>query len=980
MTTDPIIKLAEAIRAKNYPDDLDDEDLAVDWTLTELDQIKACACKGFENALKYALLACSLRLNGYFIDDFSNVSPKLLAHLSKQLHFQTVTDLQEKIKYRTLLEYQKDIAIYLGYRKFDDSIKEWLTAWINQQVSVSLFIEDLIPQAEAFLIGQKVLLPPKKELSRFIKNVYEAAENKVFSKIAQQIPDTLKQQFDHLLQEVVGNTSLFFSFNNTPLKAIAKHLKEYLGKYQELLSYKVDLLVFKNINQNLFDVIVKWVKTYDAWQIKRFHPDKRYALASIYLYEIRKAMIDHAILMHEQFMKSLLRRTKNEFREEKIKRLDEQIELMSIIKEYAKGAAQSAQNSLLAPTTQLETPEKVLGCIERYDEFDHFIKYGSQEILKRKHRNFKRYFPDFLKAFNFKAEKGSEYLLTAIDHLKGFHQEEGALNIPTSLAKRICSCTMYGVPILESFSDSKIPDTQLLEICLAFAIAVALRSGELYIPESKHHHSFWQRLEDEETTDMLDEISTDFPSEFDPLWESLCEEHHKYAKALEDNLQQNDFISITDQGLKVTREGAELISPSVKRLGQLIDAHLMKVRIEMVLFEVDQHCHFTEAFKTISGYAVRSAGYYRTLLAAIIAHATNLGISAMADSIDNVSVDMLQHISKVVLREDTLREANRIIIDYHAALPLSKKMGINYRSSSDAKRIRVQKSSAYTAYYPKFYGGDDQIMSVLTHTSSLRTVFSTQVICCANREALYVIDGLLSNQTTLNIKEHHTDTGGYTEQIFALCFLIGVAFMPRIKNLAKQQIYHVGTAKQYSKIHKIFSGKIKVELIREQWSNLLRVLAALKARTVPAYVIVQRLASSKSRLASALREFGQLIKSIFILRYLQDRTLRQTIQKQLNIGEERHGLADRIAFANAGEYRTGNLEELLNKSSCLSLVSNAVVLWNTLKYDKILKRLDIDQIKYDIADLFYISSLRFWHLISNGKYEFPNHPTGVVSS
>ncbi|HAU0297836.1 TPA: Tn3 family transposase [Legionella pneumophila] len=43
----------------------------------------------------------------------------------------------------------------------------------------------------------------------------------------------------------------------------------------------------------------------------------------------------------------------------------------------------------------------------------------------------------------------------------------------------------------------------------------------------------------------------------------------------------------------------------------------------------------------------------------------------------------------------------------------------------------------------------------------------------------------------LTIKEHTTDTEGFTEHVFALCFLLGIRFMPRIKDLKSQQLYRI---------------------------------------------------------------------------------------------------------------------------------------------------------------------------------------------
>jgi len=47
------------------------------------------------------------------------------------------------------------------------------------------------------------------------------------------------------------------------------------------------------------------------------------------------------------------------------------------------------------------------------------------------------------------------------------------------------------------------------------------------------------------------------------------------------------------------------------------------------------------------------------------------------------------------------------------------------------------------------------------------SIFNTQVISCAEREALYVLDGLLENDTELPIRTHIVDTAGCTDQVFA---------------------------------------------------------------------------------------------------------------------------------------------------------------------------------------------------------------------
>src|SRR3954471_17372319 len=78
-----------------------------------------------------------------------------------------------------------------------------------------------------------------------------------------------------------------------------------------------------------------------------------------------------------------------------------------------------------------------------------------------------------------------------------------------------------------------------------------------------------------------------------------------------------------------------------------------------------------------------------------------------------------------------------------------------------------------------------------THTSDQHSVYTTQAISCAPREAGYVLDGILDNETALSIREHTSDTHGFTEHLFGLCSLLGIAFMPRLKDLPDQMLSRI---------------------------------------------------------------------------------------------------------------------------------------------------------------------------------------------
>jgi TnpA family transposase len=342
----------------------------------------------------------------------------------------------------------------------------------------------------------------------------------------------------------------------------------------------------------------------------------------------------------------------------------------------------------------------------------------------------------------------------------------------------------------------------------------------------------------------------------------------------------------------------------------------------------------------------------------------------MSACVRGISVDMLRHVLHDCVREDTLTAASAEIVNQHHALPLSALHGTGTLSSSAAQRFGIRASRLLAAYYPRYYGYYDKAIGIYTHLSDQFAVYSTKVISCSPREALYVLDGLLENNTILHIREHTTDTHGYTEIVFALCHLLGFYFMPRIRDLKDQQLYRLDRFVDYGVFTPLLTKTADLTLVEEPWEEMLRVALSLKRRTAPAHVIVQRLTNSfpADRLSRAMTNLGRIIKTQYILRYLTDRDLRQTVQLQLNKGEYRHKLPRRIFFADQGEFTTGDDEEIMNKASCLSLVSHAILYWNTIKINGIVEHLRAQGEEIDKDTLSHISLLPFRHVVPNGTY------------
>lgn len=87
--------------------------------------------------------------------------------------------------------------------------------------------------------------------------------------------------------------------------------------------------------------------------------------------------------------------------------------------------------------------------------------------------------------------------------------------------------------------------------------------------------------------------------------------------------------------------------------------------------------------------------------------------------------------------------------------------GSGVASSSDGQRFGVQESSLLAGCYPRYFGFYERVITVYMHLSDQYSVFAARAISCSPREAIYVLDGLLENDTILRPREHYTDTHGF---------------------------------------------------------------------------------------------------------------------------------------------------------------------------------------------------------------------------
>lgn len=962
------------------PEDPTEEELARDWTLSELDCAEVWRSRGDEHRRRFAVQLCVLRQYGRFLEDYARAPVKILNHLGRQLGLPPVLALPAPDRPATETAQQQRIRAYLGYQLFDEEARSRLEDHLRTEVAQGALPSELLQRAEDFLRFWKIIVPAPSTLGRLAAAVGATGRQEILERIAARITEPICEAIDKLLVVEAGaGRSPLFEFKEYPPEATPAAILSYIERCSLLESIGVGQIDLGGFSFPLVEHLSQLARKYDVQALRRFSPGARRAMLACFLTDAEKTHLDHVVIMNEQYLTGLCRRSRHAFDErhrEFRKRAKMGVEMLLQAMDIVLDPRPADGNPLAVLYRQIEE-SALREAMEACREFKRLEESGYQDELRVRHHHLSRYLPAFLK-LPFQAEPGSERLLTAIDLARGLEASKKRL-LPADTPLDFIPAAWH--PSLER-KDGAV-DRSLWEIGLALAVRDALRSGALYLPRSRHHVSFshliysddrWER----ERKGAYQQLA--LFSEGDEVVAHLSKEFQEVAHKTAASMSANQFASVSEGRLKLHRRDALELSDRVVKLRRLIETSLPPVRIEDLLRQVDSWCGFSREFRALIDAPSRAGNIYPTLLAALIAHGTNLGIAAMGQSAPGISVDMLQYLSQWFLREETLKAANAVLVNYHHRLPLSRVWGSGTLSSSDGQRFGIQQSSLLASFYPRYFGYYERAVGVYTHISNQFSVFGTRVISCGPREALYVLDGLLENNTILRLREHTTDTHGFTEHVFALSYLLGYSFMPRLRDLADQQLYKPVRGVSYGCLVPLLHHTAEMDLIREQWDTMVRVAASLRNRTAPANVIVQRLAnaSSSDRLARALTALGQVVKSIFILRYIDDEKMRDIVQLQLNHGEHRHDLTRRcLFFANRGEFRTGDLDEIMNKASCLSLLSNAVLVWNTVRIGQIVDRLRASGEEVLDTDLARVSPLCRPHIIPTGTYSFDQEMPGV---
>ena len=399
------------------------------------------------------------------------------------------------------------------------------------------------------------------------------------------------------------------------------------------------------------------------------------------------------------------------------------------------------------------------------------------------------------------------------------------------------------------------------------------------------------------------------------------------------------------------------------------------VPLTEILATVNLHTEFATELRHLRQTHVRPAAE-KLLLAGVIGLGCAIGSSKMARISTSIASAELDGAINWRFSLENIRAANDRITSFIAAMALPN----TYRQSeheihtaSDGQKFEVRADSLNASHSFKYFG-KGQGVSAYTFVDERNLFWHSLVFSAAERESAYVIDGLMRNDVVRS-DIHSTDTHGFSEAVFAVTHLLGVSFAPRIKNLKKQNLYMFRSRRGDD--HASWSIKpgqyVDPDLIVTAWDDVLRLIVTIKLKESTASDIFRRLNSYSRQhsLYTALKAFGRIIKSIFILRYIDDVSLRMAIENLLNRIELGNRFTRAIAVGNPREFSAGDKEEQEIAEACNRLIKNAIVCWNYLLLEHRLREAATEELRAEIRAAVANHSFIAWaHINLLGEYDF----------
>jgi len=959
---------AERQNLNEFPTNIETHDILSHFFLSPSDLEQIALQRGDHNRLGFALLLCSLRYLGFFPNNLQLTPVNAVDYLAEQLKLSAQALENYGQRDQTRREHQQVIMTYLGFRGLQAADESDLFNWLSQRALENPRPSVLLQQVSEWLYKQRLVRPSITTLERWVISARQIADEYSYQVLAASLNESTRQSLDKLLvSDTVRGESLLNWLRRPAQGYNAENILDALAKLERLQAWALDSWAIQQLPPARIAHLAQLAQHSSAQALASKVPQQRYPILMAFLAENRKRLTDELLDLYDNRIAEGLRDAKNALKMHRLKlseALEQQVWYFGQIgklildEEISDAALRPGIFELLSRDQLQGMLKEIEAQREQRDEL-HF--FGNR------YSYFRRFFPQLLASLTFHPQQENDSLMDALHILRDLNLSKGLSRL------------LYDVPIdfihapewrRRVINRDHSVNRRWYELCVMSLLRDALRSGRIWVENSRRYTHLENYLIPKARWLDLRPVYLDLvngSSEPKPRLAVLQQQLEAAFQQLDEQLPSDHALHMEGDRLvlKAFAGQDEESSLSLK-----IQALLPHLQLAELLHEVDTWTQFSAQFHHAAGSTPRIPDLNRHLYAVLLAQARNIDFQQMVDVVD-LSYRQLHWANNWYLREETLQAATNTLVNFQYAQPLSHYWGDGRFSSSDGQRFVVAVRTQNATPLPRYFGYG-RGLTFLTWTSNQYSQYGTLVTPPTHGEAAYTLDKILDHESELTIQEHTTDTGGYTELVFALFDLLGMQFAPRLKDISDASLYCIDPKKVYPHIQGIITRKINLDLIVQHWDEMLRMAASLKFKWVTASGLIRKLQAFPRQhiLTRALQEYGRLVKTIFILRYFQSEAYRRRIGSQLNKGEKLHTLRAHLHSANRGRIRKKYPLEHLNQANCLNLITNAITVWNTVYMQAAIEHLKAQGHEITEEALSHLSPARFEHINIYGKFSF----------
>ena len=334
-----------------------------------------------------------------------------------------------------------------------------------------------------------------------------------------------------------------------------------------------------------------------------------------------------------------------------------------------------------------------------------------------------------------------------------------------------------------------------------------------------------------------------------------------------------------------------------------------------------------------------------------------------------LTADQIIHLNHRHFTVTNLEAAQRDIINRFHRFTLPRYWGDEKRAAADGTQYELAEENLLAEKHIR-YGGFGGI--AYHHVSDLYILLFSHFVACGTWEAIYILDILMRNQSTIKPTTLHADTQGQNLPVFGLSYLLGIELMPRIRNWKGLRFYRPDKDTHYDHIDSLFGDNVvDWDLIATHWQDLLRVVISIQEGKVLPSMLLRKLTtySRKNRLYQAFHALGTVVRTCFLLTFISDEKLREVIHRSTNKVEQYNAFEDWITFAGAGTIYERAYIEQEKRIKYTGLIANCVMLDNTLEISNALNALAKEGLIPTIDELAALSPYQTKHIKRFGNYE-----------